>query len=124
MLPILVNVGAMVPKQIVPTRFPYNHKHDPHATYGYHAGYVGHSTETCRDLKARVQELINQKLLSFTPVTTEAPIEKRFGYMGHLIHVQVPPSVVQPAMKYQNQGYHPGMLLAYLGASSSTVVAP
>ncbi|KAI5444276.1 hypothetical protein KIW84_012778 [Lathyrus oleraceus] len=76
-LPILVKVGAIMPKQIEPAKFPYSHKHDPHATCGYHAGYVGHSTETCHVLKARVQELIDQKLLSFTPAIAEVPVEKR-----------------------------------------------
>ncbi|KAI5389671.1 hypothetical protein KIW84_075099 [Lathyrus oleraceus] len=76
LLPILVNAGAIVPKQIEPMRAPYSHKHDPHATCGYHAGYVGHSTEACHVLKARVQELIDQKLLSFTPAIAEVPVEK------------------------------------------------
>ncbi|KAI5430567.1 hypothetical protein KIW84_034959 [Lathyrus oleraceus] len=38
LLPILVEAGAIVPKQIEPARFPYGRKHDPHAMYGYHAG--------------------------------------------------------------------------------------
>ena len=94
LLPILVKVGAIVPKQIEPAKFPYGRKHDPHATCGYHAGYVGHSTETCHVLKARVQELIHQKLLSFTPVIIEVLIEKEFEYKGPPIHVQVPLFVV------------------------------
>lgn len=124
LLPILVNDGAIVPKQIELARFPYGRKHDPCAICGYHVGYVGHSTETCHVLKARVQELIDQKLLSFTPVITEAPIEKRFEYKDPPIHVQIHPPVVQRVTQYPNQGYHPGMLLAYPRASYSTVVAP
>ncbi|KAI5420204.1 hypothetical protein KIW84_044115 [Lathyrus oleraceus] len=77
LLPILVEVGAIVPKQIEPARFPYGYKHDPRATCGYHTEYVGHSTETCHVLKARVQELIHQKLLSFTPVIIEVLVGKR-----------------------------------------------
>ncbi|KAI5423567.1 hypothetical protein KIW84_046489 [Lathyrus oleraceus] len=77
LLPILVKTGAIVPKQIEPAKFPYNHKHDPHAMCEYHAGYVGHSTEACNVLKARIQELIDQKLLSFTPAVAEVPVEKR-----------------------------------------------
>lgn len=63
-------------------------------------------------------------MLSFTPAIVEVPVGKRFEYKGAPIHVQVTPHVVQPAMQYPNQGYHPGMSLAYPGASSSTVVAP
>ncbi|KAI5426489.1 hypothetical protein KIW84_032066 [Lathyrus oleraceus] len=77
LLPILVEVGEIVPKQTEPAKFPYSHKHDPHATCGYHAGYVGHSTESCHVLKARIQELVDQKLLSFTPTIAEVLIEKR-----------------------------------------------
>ncbi|KAI5381491.1 hypothetical protein KIW84_UN0086 [Lathyrus oleraceus] len=76
LLPILVKAEAIVPKQIEPAKFPYSHKHDPHATRGYHVGYVGHSTETCHVLKSRVQELIDQKLLSFTPAIAEVSVEK------------------------------------------------
>lgn len=120
LLPILVNVGAIVPKQIEHVRFPYSRKHDHHAICGYHAGHVGSSIENCYPFKTKVEELINQ-LLCFTPVTTEAPTEKRFEYKGPPIHVQVPPHVVQPAMQYPNQGYHSEMPGAFPGESSSSV---
>ncbi|KAI5389382.1 hypothetical protein KIW84_074868 [Lathyrus oleraceus] len=80
LLPILVEFGKIVPKQTEPAKFPYSHKHDPHAMSGYHDGYVGHSTDTCHVLKARVQEHIDQKLLSFTPAIAEVPVEKRPVY--------------------------------------------
>lgn len=57
-------------------------------------------------------------------MTAKMLIEKEFEYKGPPIHVQVPPSVVQPAMQHPNQGYHPGILLAHPGASSFTTVAP
>lgn len=57
-------------------------------------------------------------------MTAKVLIENEFEYKGHPIHVHVPPPVVQPAMQYPIQGYHPGMLLAYPGASSSPTVAP
>lgn len=124
LLPILVNDGAIMPKWIQPAGFPYHPKHDPSATCGYHTGHVRHSIENCNPLKVIVQELINQKLLGFTPMIVEAPVEKRFEYKGHLIRVQVPPLVVQPAMQHLTQGHRPRMPLAYPGTSSSTVVAP
>ncbi|KAI5437816.1 hypothetical protein KIW84_023798 [Lathyrus oleraceus] len=71
LLPILVNAGALVPKQTKPAKFPYRRKHDLHAMCGYHVGYVGHSTEACHVLKTKVQELIDRNLLCFTPVTTQ-----------------------------------------------------
>ncbi|KAI5389400.1 hypothetical protein KIW84_074883 [Lathyrus oleraceus] len=123
-LPILVNAGAIMPKEIESAKFPYHHKHDPHTTCGYHAGYVGHYTEACHVLKTKVQELINRNLLCFTPITTKVLIEKEFKYKGPPIHVQIHPPVVQPIMQYPNQGYHLGMLLAYHGASSFIIVVP
>ncbi|KAI5446875.1 hypothetical protein KIW84_014644 [Lathyrus oleraceus] len=39
-LPILVKAGAIVPKQVELAKLPCGRKHDPHATCGYHAGYV------------------------------------------------------------------------------------
>ncbi|KAI5425447.1 hypothetical protein KIW84_031302 [Lathyrus oleraceus] len=71
LLPILVKAGAIVPKQTMPAKFPYLRQHDPHATCGYHAGYVGHSTEIFHAIKTKVQELINRNFLCFTPVTAK-----------------------------------------------------
>ena len=89
LLPILVNVREIMPKRIQPTRFPSHPKHDHNATCGFHVGHVGHSIEKCNHFKARVQELINQKLMCFTLVIVEALIEERFEYKGTLIHVQL-----------------------------------
>ncbi|KAI5404005.1 hypothetical protein KIW84_051228 [Lathyrus oleraceus] len=44
LLPTLVKAGAIIPKQTEPAKLPYRRKHDPHATCGYHTGYMGHST--------------------------------------------------------------------------------
>ncbi|KAI5436215.1 hypothetical protein KIW84_022616 [Lathyrus oleraceus] len=107
LLPILVNARAIMPKQIEPAKFPYHREHGLHSTCGYHAGYVGPSTEACHVLKSRIQELIDQKLLRFTHVIVEAPVEKRFEYNGPLICVQVHPPMVQLVTQYPNQGYHP-----------------
>ncbi|KAI5420343.1 hypothetical protein KIW84_044217 [Lathyrus oleraceus] len=65
LLPILVNVGAIMPKQTEPARFTYSRKHDPHARH------VGHSIEDCYSFKTKVQELINRNLLCFTSVTAK-----------------------------------------------------
>lgn len=124
LLPILVKVGAIVPKQTELAKLPYDRKHNPHATCGYHAGYVGNSTKVCHTLKTKVQELIDRNLSCFTPVTAKVLIGKEFEYKGPLIHVHVPPLMVQPAMQHPNQGHPPGIPLAYPGALSSTPVAP
>lgn len=45
LLHILIHDGEIVPKEIKPARFPYHPKHNPNATCGYLAGYIGHYTE-------------------------------------------------------------------------------
>ncbi|KAI5407167.1 hypothetical protein KIW84_053424 [Lathyrus oleraceus] len=42
LLPIMIHVRAIVPKEIENSRIPYLSKHDPNATYGYHSRYIGH----------------------------------------------------------------------------------
>lgn len=123
-LPILVNVREIMPKQTEAARFPYSRKHEPHAMCGYHIGHVGHCIENCYSFKTKVQELIDCNLLCFTPVTVKVFIEKEFEYNGPPVHVQVPPHVFQLIVQHTNQGDHPRMLLAYPGASSSTIVSP
>lgn len=54
-----------MPKDIPPAVPLYNNKHNPNVSCAFHAGYIGHSTEDCLVLKARVQDLIDQKALSF-----------------------------------------------------------
>lgn len=45
---------------------PFNPNNNPNATCAFHAGYIGHSTDDCRALKKRIQELIDQEILSFS----------------------------------------------------------
>lgn len=59
-------MGAIVPKEIPPTTFPYHAKHNPNASCAYHVRHIGHSIEDCWRLKSRVQELIDQDVLSFS----------------------------------------------------------
>ncbi|XP_050889620.1 uncharacterized protein LOC127094899 [Lathyrus oleraceus] len=68
LLPYLVQQGPIMPKEIPPAMPPYNNKHNPNVSYAFHVGYIRHSTEDCLVLKARVQELIDQKVLSFSEV--------------------------------------------------------
>lgn len=74
--------------------------------------------------KTKVQELINQKLICLPPITSKAHIKKEFEYKGPPIQVQFLLLVVQSTVQYQNQGYHPGIPLAYHEALFSIVVAP
>lgn len=62
----LVHEGAIAPNEIPPTVFLYNPKSNPNVFYAFHAGYVRHSTEDCFVFKNKVQDLIDQDILSFT----------------------------------------------------------
>lgn len=66
LFPYLVHVGAIVPKEIPLVVFPYPPKHNPNVFCAFHAGHIGHSIEGCFVSKNRVQELIDQDILSFT----------------------------------------------------------
>ncbi|XP_050916384.1 uncharacterized protein LOC127131511 [Lathyrus oleraceus] len=66
LVPYLVHVGAIVPRELSATSPPFNRCHNPNATCAYHVGYIGHSTEDCWTLKKRIQELIDQGVLSFS----------------------------------------------------------
>ena len=56
---------------------PYPKGYDPNAKCDYHARAIGHSTENCKALKYKVQELINAKWLNFkekTPNISQNPL--------------------------------------------------
>lgn len=68
-------------KEIPPAIFPYHAKHNPNASSAYHVGHKGHSIEDCWVFKAKVQELIEQKILTFTK---EGPnIKTKKGECSH-----------------------------------------
>lgn len=56
----------VIPKDMrqMPTPFPY--LYDANVKCAFHDGSKGHATKNRRAFKARVQDLIDQKLLSFT----------------------------------------------------------
>lgn len=60
-----MSLRAIIPKAIPPTVFPFNTRYNPNMSYAFHAGCIGHSTEHCIVFKNKVQELIDQDILSF-----------------------------------------------------------
>lgn len=68
LLPYLIQNGTVTP---IPFPFmPKTHKlwYEENAWCVYLANSKGHNTENCRKFKLTVQELIDQKLLSFTNI--------------------------------------------------------
>ncbi|XP_050916578.1 uncharacterized protein LOC127131705 [Lathyrus oleraceus] len=66
LMPYLIHVGAIVQKEIPAASPPFHPKHDPNPSCAYHAKFIGHSTEDCWTLKYKVQDFINQEILSFS----------------------------------------------------------
>lgn len=61
-----MHVGAISPKEIPPDVYPFGPHHNPNLSCSFHAGYIGNTIEDCFVFKNRVQDLINQNILSFT----------------------------------------------------------
>lgn len=66
LVPYLIHVGAIVPRELLAASPPSNRHYNANATCSFHTMYVGYSTEDCWTLKKRVQELIYQEILSFS----------------------------------------------------------
>ncbi|KAF1863285.1 hypothetical protein Lal_00031370 [Lupinus albus] len=67
---ILAPIAGQTPNTTAPW-------YDPNANCHYHSGIIGHSTETCRALKHRIQDLIDSKWLEFkdtVPTITGNPL--------------------------------------------------
>ncbi|KAF1867897.1 hypothetical protein Lal_00012793 [Lupinus albus] len=67
---ILAPIAGQTPNTTAPW-------YDPNANCDYHSGIIGHSTETCRALKHRIQDLIDSKWLEFKdtiPTITGNPL--------------------------------------------------
>ncbi|KAK2374848.1 hypothetical protein QL285_075782 [Trifolium repens] len=64
-LPHLLHKGLVQIKPIDPVSPPYPTGFDENARCDYHNGSPGHNIENCRGFKYKVQELIDQKLLTF-----------------------------------------------------------
>ncbi|KAF1884243.1 hypothetical protein Lal_00043528 [Lupinus albus] len=67
---ILAPIAGQTPNTTAPW-------YDPNANCDYHSGIIGNSTETCRALKHRIQDLIDSKWLEFkdtVPTITGNPL--------------------------------------------------
>lgn len=59
-----MHVGVIIPIEIPSKVFPYPSKYNTNVSCAFHAGNIGHSTEDYFVFKNRVQELIDQDILS------------------------------------------------------------
>ncbi|KAK2367802.1 hypothetical protein QL285_081053 [Trifolium repens] len=65
LLSFLVHNGMVTPRALRPMTVPFPVWYDTKAKCAYHSGAEGHTIDNCRDFKHKVQELIDQKLLTF-----------------------------------------------------------
>ncbi|XP_050890981.1 uncharacterized protein LOC127096459 [Lathyrus oleraceus] len=68
LLPYLIQNGTVVPRELPPMPKPHKPWYDENARCAFHANSEGHTTENCKVFKLQVQELIDQKILSFADV--------------------------------------------------------
>ncbi|XP_050897628.1 uncharacterized protein LOC127104486 [Lathyrus oleraceus] len=81
LLPYLIQNGTVVPRALPPMPKPHKPWYNENARCAFHANSEGHTTENCKVFKLRVQELIDQKILSFADVPNVGnnPLPKHDG---------------------------------------------
>lgn len=65
LLPHLIQNGMVVPRFLPPMPTPHKPWYDENVRCEFHDGSKGRHTENCRDFQKLVQELINDKVLTF-----------------------------------------------------------
>lgn len=66
-LPYMIKSGFVVPKQLKPILPSYLLGYDINTKCDFHAGEPRHTVDNCKDLKYKVQDLIDSKEIYFTP---------------------------------------------------------
>ncbi|KAK2415936.1 hypothetical protein QL285_038373 [Trifolium repens] len=65
LLPFLVHNGMLTLRALKPMIAPFPAWYDPKAKCEFHLGAEGHTIDKCKAFKYKVQELVDQKLLTF-----------------------------------------------------------
>ncbi|XP_050920203.1 uncharacterized protein LOC127137822 [Lathyrus oleraceus] len=68
---------------------PFRAKHDPNASCAYHAGFIRHSTEDCWALKYKIQDLINQDILTFSKEKPNVKTNPLPNYNGAVVNTVI-----------------------------------
>jgi hypothetical protein len=66
-LPLLLNRSLVKLRVLGPPPTPLPLNYDLNARCEFHSGAPGHSIESCKAFKYKVQELIDSKAIAFTP---------------------------------------------------------
>ncbi|XP_050889356.1 uncharacterized protein LOC127094579 [Lathyrus oleraceus] len=89
LVPYLVDVGAIIPKEFPVATPPFRNNHGPNASCAYHAGFIGHSTENCWALKCKIQDLINQNILAFSEEKPNVKIKPLLNHNSASVNVEI-----------------------------------
>lgn len=89
LVPYLIHVGAIVPRELLAASPPFDRCHNSNATCAFHAGYIEHSTEDCRALKQRNQELIDQEILSFSEEKSNVKTNPLSNHSGAAVNAVI-----------------------------------
>lgn len=99
LVPYLIHVGAIVPKEIPTAYPPFRPKHDPNALCAFHVGYIGHSTEDCWALKYKDQDLINQDILSFSEEKPNVKMNPLPNHGGSIVNVVIEEETAESVLR-------------------------
>lgn len=66
-LPLLLNRSLVRLRELGPPPTSLTLNHDMNVRYEFHSEEPGHSTESCKSFKYKVQEPIDSKAIVFTP---------------------------------------------------------
>ncbi|XP_050889234.1 uncharacterized protein LOC127094445 [Lathyrus oleraceus] len=101
LVPYLIHVGAIVPRELPAASPPFNRSHNPNATCAFHAGYIGHSTEDCWALKKKIQELIDQDILSFPDEKPNVKTNPLPNHSGAAVNTMIEEETVESILRVE-----------------------
>ncbi|XP_050889350.1 uncharacterized protein LOC127094573 [Lathyrus oleraceus] len=99
LVPYLIHLGAIVPRELPAASLPFHHNHNPNASCAFHAGYIGHSIEDYWALKKRIQELIDQEILSFSEENPNVKTNPLPNHGGSAVNVVVEEETTESILK-------------------------
>lgn len=101
LVPYLVHVGEIIPKELPVATPPFRNNHDPNASCAYHAGFMGNSIENYWALKCKIQDLINQNILTFFEEKSNVKTNPLPNHSGALVNAVIEEVNVEVVLKVE-----------------------
>lgn len=86
-MPWLIQRGLVEIKLLAPPPTPPPRGYDVNAKCNFHAGSLGHTTKKCLTVKFKIQDLLDRKIISFTPEGLNVKGNLMSGHNGPTINV-------------------------------------